>query len=274
MSRRLLLTCCLLFVALPATAQTTVPIDVFGAYLHVDPADLASDAVPIDLAALGLAPGYTITLTPAGDWHAGPGDDVQTGSLAVFSNGATLLGPTLADRVPGALDAAVSHFTGGTWPGNQPTDIAYDFYYLAAGITVVIPAGATHLFVTPADIYYRDNSDPDGDFGVTITLVSTVGVPPGRAGASDAALAAFPNPFHGGTAIAFELARGAAVRLTVHDVTGRLVRTLAAGAMPAGSHRVAWDGLDAGGVSLAAGCYFARLDDGSRVRTTRLLLVR
>jgi hypothetical protein len=270
MPRCLLLAFCLLGAAGPAAGQTTIPIDVHKAYLHLDPADIADDAFPIALASLGLAPGYTISLETAGDWHAGPGGDTQTGLLGVFSNGDVLLGPTLPNRVPGALDAGLYNFSGGTWPNNQPTDIPYDFHFLRPGITIVIPSGATHLFVTPADIYYRDNSDPDADLGVTITLVSAVSVPPGAPASPRLMLTAQPNPFAAETSIAFHLEAAATMRLTIHDVTGRLVRTLLAGTLAAGDHRMSWDGNDAAGRRVPAGSYFVRLADAGRVETARL----
>ena len=47
-----------------------------------------------------------------------------------------------------------------------------------ASTIVQVPFGASHLFIAAHDIYYSDNSDPDGDFGVRITQVaSSVPVP-------------------------------------------------------------------------------------------------
>ena len=36
---------------------------------------------------------------------------------------------------------------------------------------VEVPAGARFLFVSPADSFFSDNADPDGDFGIGITVV-------------------------------------------------------------------------------------------------------
>ncbi len=84
-----------------------------------------------------------------------------------------------------------------------------------------------------------------------------------------------PNPGIGGAAVHFMLQDPAAVRLTIHDVTGREIRTLTEGAVGAGSHRVAWDGRTDTGSQVPAGVYFGRLTiGGSRVETQRLVLVR
>lgn len=277
MSRILILTGILAACATvcPVAAQTTiVPVDVLGAYLHVDPVDLTNPAVPISLGALGLVPGYTIELECSGDWSAASGSDVQTTLIAVFSGDPTLLGTTLLHRVPGAIDAGVDNFSGGTWPGNEPTEIPEDFTVGRPGISIIIPAGAKFLFVTPADIYYRDNSDPDHDLGIKITLLSTVSVPDGGPADRRLELSARPNPFAAESSIAFQLAEPASVRLLVHDPAGRLLRTLVTDRLEAGSHVARWDGRDDSGRPASAGTYFASLRSGGHVGTTRLVLVR
>ena len=257
--------------ACPALAQTTVPVDVHGAYLHTDTADNSTNAVPIGLAGLGLAPGYTIRIESVGDWNNGPGGDIYNTMLAVFSGSGTLLSPDLLHRVPDAIDAGVDVSTPYTWPNSQPMDIDEDFAFDALGTEIVIPAGATHLFVSVRDNYYQDNSDPDADCGVKITLVSTTAVEPG---AAPLTIAAYPNPFRAGTTIRFDLARAAATRLTVHDVAGRVVFTRDLGELPAGSHQVAWDGRDTGGRRLAPGSYFFVVEHDGRYEGARLSLLR
>jgi hypothetical protein len=85
--------------------------------------------------------------------------------MGVFSASTTLLGPTLLNRVPGAIDAGQDHPTIPTCPGNLPTDIPQDFSVNPTSVDVVIPAGAAYLFLATRDCLYRDNTDPDGDFG-------------------------------------------------------------------------------------------------------------
>jgi hypothetical protein len=273
MSRYFIVACWLLCAAGVSAAQTTIPVNVHAAYLHIDPADLADNAVAIDLGSLGFLPGYTIGLECSGDWNAGPGGDVQTNLLGVFSTDTTLLDPVLLHRVPGAVSAGLYNFSGGTWPGGEPTDIAEDFLIGRPGMTVVIPLGANYLFVTPADIYYRDNSDPNGNLGVTLTLVSTSSVPPSGTYASRHLFPAQPNPFSIQSSIAFRLENTATARLTIHDITGRLVRTLVSGSIARGSHVVIWNGRDSAGRRLPAGTYYARLDGEGLAESTRMVLV-
>lgn len=82
--------------------------------------------------------------------------------------------------------------------------------------------------------------------------------------ADRSSLSGNPNPFAEKTTIRFELARAGAASLSIFDVSGRLVRSLAAGRNAAGPHAIDWDGADEEGRLLPAGVYFCRLmADGS-----------
>ena len=82
------------------------------------------------------------------------------------------------------------------------------------------------------------------------------------------------NPFVRGTALAFELDRRAAVRLAVHDPSGREVAVLLEGAREAGRHLVNWDGHDRAGRRVGAGVYFATLEAGDLRLRTKLVALR
>lgn len=88
------------------------------------------------------------------------------------------------------------------------------------------------------------------------------------------AVSASPNPFNPRTTIRFELDRPGRANLAIHDLSGRLVRTLLAADLPAGSQAVTWDGLDGAGRSVGSGRYLARLECGGRAASTGLVLVR
>jgi hypothetical protein len=79
-----------------------------------------------------------------------------------------------------------------------------------------------------------------------------------------------PNPFNGATVISFRLPRSGAVRLTVHNLSGQLVETLAAGRYQAGRHEVSWRPDH----RLASGTYLCRLQAGSFSETRRMVLAR
>ncbi len=83
-----------------------------------------------------------------------------------------------------------------------------------------------------------------------------------------------PNPFNPSTELRFRIERPGKVRLKVFDLRGRLVRSLVEGGMPAGEHRVSWDGRNREGGTAASGMYLTRLEALGEVRVRRMLLVR
>jgi len=102
---------------------------------------------------------------------------------------------------------------------------------------------------------------------------NTTGVSPGVSALSLST--PHPNPFGARTSIAFALSAEARVTLRVHDIGGRLVRTLAASKrMAAGPHEQVWDGRDDAGAGVPAGVYLVRLQAGDRVLSRRVALVR
>jgi hypothetical protein len=84
----------------------------------------------------------------------------------------------------------------------------------------------------------------------------------------------YPNPFAPATTIRFALPSRAEVRLGVYDVAGREIAVLEDGVFAAGPHEVRWEGLGGGGMPLAAGVYFLRLDAAGETRKAKILLAR
>jgi hypothetical protein len=83
-----------------------------------------------------------------------------------------------------------------------------------------------------------------------------------------------PNPFRTHLAIRYSLAAEGRVELRVHDLTGRVVRTLAAGVMRPGRYSSSWNGADDRGRELARGVYFCRFAAGDYRATEKLVLRR
>jgi hypothetical protein len=86
--------------------------------------------------------------------------------------------------------------------------------------------------------------------------------------------AAHPSPFRERTGLSFALSQTRAARVSVYDVTGRLVRTLLDTELTAGGHEIAWDGKDGRGAAVAPGTYFVRLQAGQQSAVQRVTRVR
>jgi hypothetical protein len=83
-----------------------------------------------------------------------------------------------------------------------------------------------------------------------------------------------PNPFNPAAVITFDLAVAAPVRLSVFDLRGHLVRTLADDQREAGAYRFRWDGRDNQGQDAPAGIYLCRLQAGEAAAVQRMALIR
>jgi hypothetical protein len=87
-------------------------------------------------------------------------------------------------------------------------------------------------------------------------------------------LPAYPNPFNGTTTIPFDLPSSVEVNLTLYNLTGQRVITLARGMREAGGYSIGWDGMDDAGRALVSGMYFYNLTAGDRSETRKLILLR
>ena len=82
----------------------------------------------------------------------------------------------------------------------------------------------------------------------------------------------YPNPFNPATTIPLAVPTEAGdVDLTIYNVLGQPVRQVWAGPLAAGEHRLAWDGRDAQGRSVAAGVYLYRLQVGDQTRIRKMV---
>jgi hypothetical protein len=80
-----------------------------------------------------------------------------------------------------------------------------------------------------------------------------------------------PNPFSTATDIRFGLPVASSVRLAIHDLSGREVRTLVSGHEPAGYRTVHWDGRNDAGEDVAGGVYFCVLEAGNDMAMKKMV---
>ncbi len=86
-----------------------------------------------------------------------------------------------------------------------------------------------------------------------------------------------PNPVRAETVFRFDTSAAGGASIRIFGVDGRLARQWDLGALPAGRHRLHWDGKGASGQRLAAGIYFSRLEVSGAQRleaSRRVLLLR
>jgi hypothetical protein len=87
-------------------------------------------------------------------------------------------------------------------------------------------------------------------------------------------LTSFPNPFNPRVTIRYALPVSAEVELSIHDVLGRVVWSIAVPHQPAGEYDVAWEGTGLGGRPVSSGAYMVRLVAGGARLTRKVLMIR
>ncbi len=147
--------------------------------------------------------------------------------------------------------------------GSTGSDYVYD--------VVETPSGYVAVGSTDSPSWMTGGGDADLLLIKVSKDASSVEVIPSG---NSAGLACTPNPFAHQARIGFTLQRPADVRLSLVDMSGRVVRTIPVGAVDAGERSVAIDGDD-----IAAGVYTAVLniaerDAAPRVVSTRVTVVR
>jgi len=171
------------------------------------------------------------------------------------------------------------------WDPNPEGDLSHYAVYEGSDPDFVPSAG--NRIGTPVSPAFTDDSfGPTSHYKVSAIDIhgnesgsATLGpgqvtdVPAAGAPAASYLGHAAPNPFRDVATIEIGLSRAGPAVLRVADLGGRLVRALRAGPLPAGVHRLKWDGRDGSGVRVRSGLYLVSLDSPGVSRSLKLLLV-
>jgi predicted CXXCH cytochrome family protein len=84
----------------------------------------------------------------------------------------------------------------------------------------------------------------------------------------------YPNPFNPTTQIRFTIPSETSVKITVFNLAGEEVSTLASGTMEAGTHTVTWNGCNESGQAVSTGVYFYRVQAGDYMVTKKMLFLK
>ncbi|WP_456407149.1 alpha-amylase family glycosyl hydrolase [Caldithrix abyssi] len=84
----------------------------------------------------------------------------------------------------------------------------------------------------------------------------------------------YPNPFNPSTTIAFYLPTTEEISLRVYNMRGQLIKELISGRLNSGWHKIAWDGVNQAGNTVASGVYVYRLQAGKKTRLRKMILLR
>ncbi len=201
--------------------------------------------------------------TGAGVWTAG-------GVALCSTNGAQTMPSIVSDGASGAIvswqdlrSGVADIYARRVNSAGTPQWTANGVLICGANLAQTLPAiasdGASGAVVAWEDYRGTASDIYAGRILADGTLASPTGVPGGAAVAVGYLSPNVPNPFRSETALEFSLPTPGPASLRIYDASGRLVRTIVDGVLPAGAQRARWDGLDDGGRRAAGGVYFARL---------------
>jgi hypothetical protein len=205
----------------------------------------------------GNDPGDVSSITDQGSFTQGPGGTLQidlgtgnpgTGFDALHVTGTTTLGGTLNVRLSGEHPPTLGQ-QAEILTGNPVTGTFANI--TGAGVTVSYTSTSVVLTYTATDV------PPVGEPPVLVLALNLVR----------------PNPSPRGAGIGFELPSEGPVKLVIHDVSGRLVRTLADGTIKAGRHTATWNGLNESGEVARPGVYWVRLTAMGRALSRKLVVL-
>lgn len=84
----------------------------------------------------------------------------------------------------------------------------------------------------------------------------------------------YPNPFNPSTVIEFTLPAASKVQVTVYNILGQVVTTLADHEFPAGRYQLTWDGTNERGRPVSSGIYFYRVVSDEGVESKKMALLK
>ncbi len=84
----------------------------------------------------------------------------------------------------------------------------------------------------------------------------------------------YPNPFNPSTSIPFQLKEAGFVSLKVYDMSGSLVKTLAADFRDAGTYEIIWNGLNNDGQQVASGQYLLQMSAPNYSNTLQMTFLK
>ncbi len=266
-----------------ATAQNA---EAFVVQISPDAADGETIEFVVNFQAVGGAWGGLLSLdidAPVVTVFAVTLDDSQAATPnGVLDPGETVaLSVALVNGGEGDASNLVATLSERLLPVSVPQSQATVGYLASTQSGALAPAFlvATTPIVQPGQLIEFTLAMIDGngvsqEAGFQIYVGGTTDVADGGLSLVEGLSAPSPNPIARQTQVAFALTRQQPISLGVYDARGRLVRSLADGARPAGQHVVAWEGRDGSGHSLPSGVYFVRLVTATGEFSRAVTLVR
>ncbi|MBI5868641.1 MAG: T9SS type A sorting domain-containing protein [candidate division Zixibacteria bacterium] len=259
----------------PGSGQPSIVIDIVASNVagrfEIDTAMIAPRnrlvfVLGQDNPVVGVAPEFTkgVVTILANDVAIGTEDSLDTGSAPTDtatidpgietgdSDPDSTAGEIVGDIAPPAGDSTSSQDTTSSDP---------------AEVTRIVEKGALAIA-----------SDDESDQNPTSVIKSkgTAGHSPATEGAvTKVSLCSnFPNPFNAGTSIRYAVTEQTTINVSVYNLLGQKVATIAEGSRSPGEYFAIWNAADGRGNPVSSGIYFYRVQSGSRTEVGKMMLIR
>ena len=125
------------------------------------------------------------------------------------------------------------------------------------------------------DLFDLQNTDEHIIVDLNIYTGSTVGIDINSVFPKQMVLyPAFPNPFNPVTILRYNLPKDGLVNITIHDMMGRIVRTLENSKQAAGLKSIQWNATNDVGHPVSAGPYLYTIQSGYFRQTKKIVLLK
>jgi Secretion system C-terminal sorting domain/Dockerin type I domain len=84
----------------------------------------------------------------------------------------------------------------------------------------------------------------------------------------------YPNPFNPSTSLSYSLPKETHVNISIYNVLGQKVVELVDKTLPAGNHKVVWNGNDSNDKTVSSGVYFAKMKAGDYVESRKMVMMK
>ncbi|MBL7148609.1 MAG: T9SS type A sorting domain-containing protein [Candidatus Cloacimonetes bacterium] len=101
-----------------------------------------------------------------------------------------------------------------------------------------------------------------------------VGITQNQLPSTDYQLTNYPNPFNPTTTINYSLKENSKVSLSIYNIKGQKIKTLAHDEFTKGSHSIIWNGRDSNDKRVDSGIYFYKLKAGDYQKVRKMVLLK
>ena len=157
------------------------------------------------------------------------------------------------------------------------------------GFRIILVDQSQNSVVNPGDKFGLEVSDKDGKLYAYTELkfgqseiangIVKANLAPNQIPPITQILQNYPNPFNPETWIPFKLAQDSTVTARIYGLTGKQIRMIELGHLPAGNYvesskAIYWDGRSNNGELISSGTYFYQIEAGDYTDTRKMVILK